>query len=398
MVIIMKNKKGQGSASGLITIILVLILFYILFLPPADREELLQDDDDDSYWSSSDDENITLLVERPGTLSYISQEDADQDIPNIFLTETTNAMVIEEYNPFLLRNGWFNKVTKELKFHIDDFENTDNVMLTFSAPVNQGILVIKINGETVYEYDLSSVNVQPITIEKTQLQEDNVISFEVSGVGMKFWSTNEYSLEEVKVIGDVTDTTRQKSKNIFTLSSAEFQNLDDASIRFIPYCSDQSEVGILDLLINNRVVYSAVPVCDDPVDQTFSTDILDEGQNDIVFISHKGSYSVEQIKINLPLKDSKTVSYYFELNESTYDDVINGTLDSMLKIEFVDNDEEKKGEVSVNGHRKTFELDDDEYEYEKNINNWLEEGNNYLEIMPKSDLYIVELRVEVFEE
>lgn len=389
----MRYKKAQ--AAGLIATILGLIILYILFLPPSEREALLEDDDDGYYYQGDDTNNITLLSENPGTLSYISQKDADQGIPNIYLTETTNAKEIERFNAFYVRNGWFNKAQKNLTFEIKDLENTDNVFLTFSTPVNRGTLTILLNDHLVYEYDISGINVDPIELKDKYLTKENSLVFEVSGVGIRFWDTNEYGIENVRVIGDVTDTSKQKSSNVFTLSNAEYQNLDKASLKFVPYCDTETEVGVLEVSVNKRTIYSAVPVCDDPVYQSFSTDILNEGENDVIFISHDGSYSVEQISFELPLKASKTVSYYFELNESSYDDVINGSMDVLLTLDMVDDDEDKKGEINVNGHKTTF--DQEEPVYDRKINSWIEEGNNYLEIRPKSDLHLVEVRVELIE-
>ena len=67
--------------------------------------------------------------------------------------------------------------------------------------------------------------------------------------------------------GDISDKSRQESKNTFALTTAQYQNLREASIKFIPYCSSSTDVGMLNLYVNNRNIYSAVPVCEDLVKQ-----------------------------------------------------------------------------------------------------------------------------------
>ena len=54
-------------------------------------------------------------------------------------------------------------------------------------------------------------------------------------------------------------------------------------------------MGVLDIFVNNRNVFSAVPVCQDPYKQAIPTGILNQGDNRVVFRTNKGSYSVEQI-------------------------------------------------------------------------------------------------------
>jgi hypothetical protein len=64
-------------------------------------------------------------------------------------------------------------------------------------------------------------------------------------------------------------------------------------------------------------------------------------------------------------------------------------------MKFIDDKEVKRAELNINGH-KTM-LDTTEDEYTKNIDAWLEKGNNYLRIKPKRTLQIVEVRIELKE-
>ena len=67
----------------------------------------------------------------------------------------------------LLNGGfWFDKRIKIVKFVIDDLDNVENVVLSFSAPKRKGILSIKLNGELIYEYDINKLNIEPIKLKK----------------------------------------------------------------------------------------------------------------------------------------------------------------------------------------------------------------------------------------
>jgi len=386
------NKRGQGiNAAMLVAIIAGIIILYIMFLPAEEREELLENKTKEDK-ATSEDEYVVLLSEGPIELDPIKKID-DIDIPNVYLIETVNAKEIEKINPFSIRNSWFDKKNKVAQFGVYDIGNVDNVLLSFSAPQRKGVLTIKLNGNVIYEYEPTKINIV-IKLEKNMLKEINTLEFSVSSVGMKFWRTNMYNIEDIKIVGDITDVSKQESQNIFELTDAEYTNLDKASLKFIPYCSDARDVGLLSVFVNNRNVYSAVPVCDDPV-KIPVLGTLSSGENKVVFKTEKGSYGIEQIKLELELKDVRTIAYYFEIDEEDFADILDDKKDVNITIEFVDDDELKKGELNVNRHRTTI----DQYKpfYSKTISSWVEEGNNYVEIKPKTTLKIVEIETVLWE-
>lgn len=389
-----KNKQGDMNAAILVALIAGLIVIYILFLPSVDREELLEGEGSRS--GSIDDKDRVLLREPVGHLSVGRGLEERKDIPNVFLFETTNAKVLSTINPFVAEKGWFNEQGKTASFKLDDLPNTDNVYLSFTVNDAQGILIILLNGNPIFEGEVPEGNVEPIVLDKDLLTEDNTLAFMVSGVGLKFWTTNRYSLSSVKVTGDITDRSKQESQNIFTLSEDEYENLEDAELRFVPYCGNAATVGVLDILINNRNVFSAVPVCEDPYRQTLPTGLLNEGQNRVVFKTGRGSYSVEQIAMELEYEETVSKTYFFEINQTLYDDIIEENEEVVLRMEFTEDDEDKRGVLDVNGHLRSF--DQEERDFSEEITRFIEEGNNFVRIQPETELNIVELLVEIEED
>ena len=230
-------------------------------------------------------------------------------------------------------------------------------------------------------------------MDKKLLQKTNSLEFSVSSVGLKFWTTNEYSLENVRIIGDITDTSKQESINIFTLSSSEFSSMDKATLKFIPYCGNVNDLGTLDIYINNKKLFSSVPVCDNAYRQSVPKSALNEGENNIVFKTNKGSYSVEQIRIALEFKEPSVKTYFFEVSGDTFQSIRNGDTDAMLTIKFVDDNKQKRAKLDVNGHAETIETD--KTTFSKNINSRISEGNNYVRLEPLEDLEVVELKIEL---
>lgn len=391
----MSRKKAQTTGSGaatLIIIITLIVILYILFLPPESREELLGDNTTSNGESqeAEEQENI-LLSENIGTLTYFPSTTELHNIGNIYLFETTNAEALDTINPFIIRKGWFDEKFKTLNFKINELENTENVILSITATKTKGILYIYLNNELIYEGEFESLTPGPITFKKTLLKEDNTLRFELDGVGLAFWKTNEYQFKNMQIIGDVTDISGQEGQNVFTLTNTEYLNLEESVLKFVPYCSNVNSVGKLTIQINNRNIFSAIPICDDSYQQSFSPAILNSGQNKIKFITSKGSYSVEQIKVVNYLKETKSALYYFEINESQYGEVTNNEKDVLLTLSFIDNNENKKATININGH--LTEIDQTEEEFSKNIDGWIEQGNNYVEIKPKTTLNIVKLMV-----
>ena len=389
-------KKGQGglNAAILVAVIAGLIILYILFLPAQEREALLENKTVTKSGTNGKAGENALLTVFPNRLEETAEVD-DKDIPNIFLFETTNAKELESINPFIVRKGWFDEKTKTAAFTLNNLETTDNVILSFKAKKHDGILTIRLNGEAVFENNIEQETVAPINLKKDLLKEDNSLDFTVSSVGLKFWKTNEYSLENIKIIGDITDRSKQESRNIFTLTSKDLANIEEANLRFVPYCKSVADVGTLDIAINSRNLFSAVPVCDDSYKQPIPIGLLDTGENKIIFKTSRGSYSVEQIKIEFKEREVEKKVYYFEANQSQIDDIESGDKNAILRLEFVDDEENKMADININDHFIT--LDDDERVFTKNVNDFIEEGNNFIEIRPRTRLDIVELSIKLEE-
>lgn len=389
-----QNKKAQSgmNAAVLVAVILGLIILYIIYLPTSEVEKLLYNESKSHSDSEDEEGENVLLLEYPKRLDNVEDID-NKELPNVYLLRSTEAKEIERLNPFSVRNGVFDKKDKTLSFSLDNIENTDNILLSFNAAKHKGTLIISLNDEIIYEKDIESSTAEPVSLKKSLLEDDNTISFSVSSVGFAFWTTNEYQLEDVKIIGDITDVSRQKSQNIFTLTQTEYNNLDKATLRFIPYCSSNTDVGVLEVSVNNEDVFAAVPVCEDPYRQVIPTQILNAGDNYVVFKTSKGSYSVEQIELDFEVKDTKEKVYYFEINDTNWEKIEDDGDDVMLEIEFVDNDDLKRADLNINGHLTN--IDQEDRDYSKNINRWVEEGNNYIEIVPDTELEIKELRIEI---
>ncbi|MBS3148859.1 hypothetical protein J4219_08330 [Candidatus Woesearchaeota archaeon] len=379
----MADKPTGSPAATLIGIITLLFIFYILFLPAEERQQLLEGE---NYTDS--DTKSTLLDETPGLLSFTKRTLFDHDIPSVFLSETKNAVVLSSENPFTVRKGWFSEQRKTIIFAVPSLAQTDNVILSLQAPTRAGTLVITLNGQTIYESTVATQNPPPITLPKTLISGANQLEFYVKG---GFFSRTRYELFDVKVIGEVTDAARQAATSTFTISDVEKENLDTAFLDFYPLC-DQNEVGTLSIELNDRIIHSAIPACEGLNRADLDKEELRDGKNTISFKINQGSYRVEQIRVRTILKPVKPFIDYFKINSTLYNAVLDNKRNVVLRIEFVDDDEDKQARLNING--KYDVIDQENHIYEEDISELIKEGNNYLQLDPLTELHIVRITVK----
>lgn len=379
----MSDKPSGTPAATLIGIITIIFIVYILFLPTEERRELLEGE---NYTDS--DSKTTLLDETPGLLSFTKRTLFDHDIPSVFLSETTNAAVLAQENPFTVRKGWLSEQRKTMVFAVSTPAQTDNIILSLQAPSRAGTLVITLNGQIVFEGTVATQNPPPIILPKSLIAGANQLEFSVKG---GFFSRKHYELFDVKVIGEVTDIARQAATSTFTISDVEKENLDTAFLDFYPLC-DQADVGTLSIELNGRIVHSAIPACEGLNRQDLDKEELREGKNELTFRISQGSYRVEQIRVRTILKPVKPFIDYFKINSTLYNSVLDNKRDIILRVEFVDDDEDKQARLNINGRYDVIDQEDEVYE--EDISAFIKEGNNYIQIDPLTELNIVRITVK----
>ncbi len=327
------NKKAQpsGSAAALVIgIIALLIVFYILFLPPEDRAALLGEPYNPGGSSSSgstsgeDDDTIDvdtsepILIVSPGLIDWQALDEYEYTLPSFTIKKTSSDSVLTTISNFYVRNGWFDKQTRNYTFEIDDLDNTENVLLSLVMAKKKGRLIIQLNGNEIYNFEPSQLNIEPIELSPSILKEgQNTLEFRVSDVGMEFWTTNEYSIENLKITASIYDVSRTEARNYFYITEEEGENIDAASLKFNPDCRI-SEAGYLDVFLNGVQVFSGIPDCGILNTYHLSPNVLNIGKNSLKFTTDDGSYLIDQISVNTKLEEPVHPTYYFELDEDLF--------------------------------------------------------------------------------
>lgn len=390
-------KKGQsgGSAGALVAVITLLIVLYILFLPADVREDLLEDGDNGDGTAGSISGFKELLSETPGVLADLNVLEFEHHIPSVNLFALTGAETLKRVNSIFVKNSLFDKKVGEINFRIDDLGRVDNVLLSFTAKKHEGRLTILLNGAEILNNEITKRNVDPVDLEKENLAKDNTLEFMVSGVGGRFWSSNEYILENILITADITDISEQESRNVFLVTATEKHNLEKVRLKFFPDCTP-GLVGTLDVLINGRNVFSAVPDCGALRPVEFDPNTLKSGENNIVFKTERGRYLIDQISIETELKQISFPTYFFDISADEFEDIQDNLIDVNLTMRFVDDLELKKARIHING--RTTSMNTREDFFEKRINDFVFDGSNGIKIEPDdSTLEIIEFRVDLLE-
>ncbi len=393
-----RTKRGQQSAAGaavLIAIIAALIVFFVIIIPPKERAKLLEEKPAVTLPTVPGVTEKNLLTVSPGRIDYLAQKEIEHPLPVANIYTLTEAKVLAEKNVAYAKKGVFSEKVDTLSFSVPDLKHTQDMLLSLEVEKAEGRLIVAFNGEEVFNDEVAPGSLKPISIPQNLLKEQNEIVFTVSSPGLAFWRTNELSLQNVKVVADVTSVEAQSSKNVFLISEVEKKNLEKVVLKFQPGCK-VAEVGPLTVMINGKVIYSAVPDCDlSLVPMEISPGALNQGENEIIFKTEKGTYLLTHVAIESELKEVDFPSYYFDLSYEEYRDVADGDKRVRVTLDFVDVVARKFGDLEFNGHTNYF--DTKEVSYSLDVSNDVVQGANSLKIRPKKTLEVRELRADLLE-
>ncbi|MDO8481019.1 MAG: hypothetical protein Q7S65_04340 [Nanoarchaeota archaeon] len=382
-------RKAAMNAAVLIAVISALIILYILFLPSQDRLDIIGENASNRDFGPRTED--VLLEDSSVLMEHFSEDEIDHTLPSLTLYSTTTATVLKDVASFYVKKSLFGEQTRDIDFSLRDTAQAENTLLSFSVKKSKGDLIIELNGKLLWAGPIEKVNADPIRVQKDALSTDNTLTFKVSNPGIAFWRTNEYLIENFKVTSDIVDSSSQRARVDFVLGKEEAGNIEKATLRFLPEC-ENNRIGVLDILVNERAIYSSVPDCGVPRPLQFDSKLLIEGQNTLEFKSAKGRYLIDQIKVTTNLKDIPSFTYYFDIDSDQLRDINARRKSANFTMFFTDDREDKAAEIVING-RKTFMTRHDEFEWSLILDRYLEPGSNSLKIIPDTRLEVRRLQV-----
>jgi len=251
------NKAQSGApAASLIIVIGAFILLFILFLPSEEREKLLEGEDSD--FVSDEDEPIgsILLDERPGTITKLREREFEHNIPSFNLFTEKEDVILKTIDSVFIESSGIESRVVPL-FVKGEVENTK---LTFSVNDHSGRLTVMFNDGELFRGEIGNL-VEPLSLDNPR--EENIIQFSVESVpAWQFWKNNFYDIRNVQIAATVEKLENREAVNTFFMTDEEVdpENVDDAYIIYLVDCRI-TDVGRLDVFLNNNLLSSKVPDC-----------------------------------------------------------------------------------------------------------------------------------------
>jgi hypothetical protein len=318
----MTHKRGQNAsnAAAFVAVITVLIILYILFLPPDIRTELLGDKNSILQNGSGSSANTQVLLKQSvGQVTYINTNEKTYDLPAIKIYSPTSGQVLKNVPSALVKYPIFDSTKSKYTVELNiDRAATKNVLLSFNVVDHKGPLIITLNGQEIFNAEITTSNPKPIILNHEDLMDSNNIVFSVPSPGLRFWSANSYSIEALQITGDVTDYTNALGVQNFVISSVEKDNLESIKLYFYPSCSIK-DVGSLNIEFNRMPIYNSLADCGVKTTITLSTDEVLAGNNELRFYSSKGSYTLDNMYIKTTMNKPAYKTYYFDMSEDYFD-------------------------------------------------------------------------------
>lgn len=392
-----RNAQSGSNAAILVIIIVVLLILFILSISPEERNKLLEEENSDDNEDSTFPDSSTLFRANPGTIPYIAKNEKLHEFAPFNLKADKKGEIIHTQNSMDLKNSAFEKITDQITFKASP-EITSNVLLNFNVEDSSGSLIIKLNGEVIFNAPITKGNSPPISIAAKNLKAENTLTFEVSGPGAAFWRYNYYEIKDINIYGDILDLTQSESTQVFRVDQEEADEIETSTIRYIPDCN-LNNVKDLTINVNEFQIFKGIPDCEIFNEQPIPTNYLHEGINELTFKIGEGDILVDRARILNTLDEPHQLLYYFEvkdkyfeISEDEYE--LKNNYETMLDIRFP-NTNHKRFELIING--KPINFNTARLKETRNLKMFLEPGTNSIQINPKTEMQISEIRVRIRE-
>lgn len=387
----MRGKRAQSAVevSVLIFLIAVAMVGYIILLPQEDRQELLGGDIAGEETDSEDVSGKTLLSESPGEVSSTKSSTQIRSLEPIRLYSTTESTRKSLASSLSVSRNILQNNYKTISFDIDDLETLEGLQVLFLISESKGDLFIELNGELIYEGELSS-NELPLELPIDNLQESNNVLKLSTDFSWNVFNPNYYLLQDIQLLQDYTVADTSAAR---TFSTDDPSEVTSATLNYFITCN-ADDAGILTITLNTREVFSDRIFCEYLNERELS---LDEDylqtNNNLKFEVTEGDYNIEELEVSIKSKTKDYPRFSFDIDSDLYDEIASGEKDVYLKMSFADASSEKSGTIYIQEYSFSFDTESDSYE--KKISSYIDDGANTLTLQPTADFEIDNLKVYV---
>mgnify|MGYP001563332667 CR=1 FL=1 len=393
----MKSKKGAetnnaGNIAVLVALIALFIIIYVLLLPPSARRELLGDESGVGVGNNSGSGNV-YFSRYLGELSPSTQVNTVyHNIPavNMFTTNDKDLTTLSGY--LQVSSAFIGSKSQNLAFNLDSPEDVKKASLYLLVEEADGNLILKLNGQEIYNNQLRANIQETIELPLQYLQGQNNIQLFVSSPGWMFWKTNNYKIRDIKLRKETKISNRIVERTI-SIPASEWGSIDKAILKYSVFC-DREEDNILSIFVNDQLLYKDVPFCNIDADEIeVDKNNLVYGTNKIRFETMDGDYLIEQISLKTLLQKETRPEEVFSVSQDEYKDIRRGLKNVVAYIDFGNRGNRRLLNLDING--EVVEVDTDQDVYSLKISDYIKQGGNSIKIEPRNTFEIIEFNVEL---
>ena len=393
----MKSKKGAetnnaGNIAVLVALIALFIIIYVLLLPPSARRELLGDESGVGAGNNSGSGNV-YFSRYLGELSPSTQVNTVyHNIPavNMFTTNDKDLTTLSGY--LQVSSAFIGSKSQNLAFNLDSPEDVKKASLYLLVEEADGNLILKLNGQEIYNNQLRANIQETIELPLQYLQGQNNIQLFVSSPGWMFWKTNNYKIRDIKLRKETKISNRIVERTI-SIPASEWGSIDKAILKYSVFC-DREEDNILSIFVNDQLLYKDVPFCNIDADEIeVDKNNLVYGTNKIRFETMDGDYLIEQISLKTLLQKETRPEEVFSVSQDEYKDIRRGLKNVFAYIDFGNRGNRRLLNLDING--EVVEVDTDQDVYSLKISDYIKQGGNSIKIEPRNTFEIIEFNVEL---
>lgn len=319
------SKRGADKPSSggpLLIVITIIIVFYILFLPPEVRDQLLGESTTGGTGTTGGTTSQPLrdnefTFKGPGKMSEQTQNEYEHNIGAFQLVSSQYATVVHSENDFIVSSTLFSRRDKRIVFSIVDKETTSDLLLTYNARSADGILLVTLNGQQIFEGAVVTFNAQPLKLNSAQIVAgQNELVFSVQAPTFQFWDKNQYTITQLQISATLDDRTQLRSKQIFEIRSVEIEKLDSAKLRYNVEC--RGSAGRISAKLNGQALFDKIPDCGSLNVELIPKTLLQDGQNTLEFSALDGSYLIDRVQVTTTLETDEGQTYYFTVDDAYF--------------------------------------------------------------------------------
>ena len=358
--------KGQ-AAPILILGILILIALSTYFLPVSEKCKLIPSLPECKITEKKIALEITphLLQEQETAAAY-----ALNDV-QLFRKETVDVATVFESTE--VKKSWFTSSAKQTTMEVQ--EKAREAKLFVFVNKGSGRLKIYINKEKAGS--VKGEGVHEIMLDIRDLNTTNTIKIVPSTPLLPFLS-NKYEVGKIVLKEDYIITHNRIPVNFSIQENKD--DILDISLSFRTHCFTDDNLSIY---MNNEKVFEDL-VCTG-VDKDITNSVFKANMSGEIVFASEGNYVIDEIRLNVRMKERTWPKYYFTVSEESLDNPI------MLKIGF-NEPGIKKLTAYINGG--SISVETAKKEWQTVINKYLEEGTNSLILIPEQTLFISNLKIE----